>query len=72
MLAGQLSAFDDMTDSKSKRVKEYSYYECGIRIVYFVKISIDSALSQFNDNACKVKVLLLSRKNQPWKIKTIW
>ena len=56
MLAGQLSAYDDMTDSKLKQVKEYSYYECDIRIVYCVKISIDSALFQFNDNACKVKV----------------
>ena len=61
MLASQLCVFDEKTDSKSKLVEKKqknSWHGRVARIVYFVNISICDcdALSEFNDDACKVKV----------------
>ena len=65
MLASQLCVFDDETDSKSKWVKKLIVLLCCLPdyLVYFVKISICDALSQFNDDACKVNVSQLNSRN---------
>ena len=43
--------------------KKNSKYGCLVRIVYFVKISICDAFSQFNDDAVIVKVSRLTSGN---------
>ena len=45
-------------------IKKNSLFGCVVRVVYFVNISICDALSQFNDDACKVKVSRLNSRNK--------
>ena len=57
MLDCQLCVFNDKTDSESKRLKKtHSMVVLSAYLVYFVKISICDALTQFNDDAGRVKV----------------
>ena len=64
MFTSQLGVFDDKTDSKPKRLKKaLSMVMLSAYLVYFVKISFCDDLTQFNDDAGKVKVSRLDSRN---------
>ena len=64
MLDSQLCVFDDKTEWKSDWVKKiFVWFSCPDYLAYFGKISICDALSQFNDDACKVNVSRLNSRN---------
>ena len=64
MFTSQLCVFDDKTDSKPKRLKKaLSMVMLSAYLVYFVKISFCDALTQFKDDAGKVKVSRLDSRN---------
>ena len=66
MVAGQLCAFDDRNDWKSKLVqKKSSWYGCSVGMFYenfgqcFVTLS-----PRFNGDACQVKISQLNSRNK--------